>query len=98
MMKKSFLGVYCMSVSFAELGGGDEMDTKWQNDATCAQTDPGVFFPEVGESARVAKEICVGSCAVREQCLDFALNNNERFGVWGGLSELERRKLKKKLQ
>jgi WhiB family transcriptional regulator, redox-sensing transcriptional regulator len=67
----------------------------WQADALCAQTDPEAFFPEKGGSTRDAKRICSG-CDVKAQCLDYALANDERFGIWGGLSERERRKLKKR--
>ena len=47
-----------------------------------------------GGSTRDAKKICAG-CDVKAQCLEYALANDERFGIWGGLSERERRKLKK---
>lgn len=67
----------------------------WQSDALCAQTDPEAFFPEKGGSTRDAKKICA-SCEVRAQCLEYALANDERFGIWGGLSERERRKLRKR--
>jgi WhiB family redox-sensing transcriptional regulator len=67
----------------------------WQADAVCAQTDPEAFFPEKGGSTRDAKRICSG-CDVKQQCLEYALANDERFGIWGGLSERERRKLKKR--
>ncbi|GGH37621.1 WhiB family transcriptional regulator [Microbacterium album] len=66
----------------------------WQSDALCAQTDPEAFFPEKGGSTRDAKRIC-SSCDVRAECLEYALQNDERFGIWGGLSERERRKLKR---
>ncbi len=73
----------------------DEDDAlAWQSDALCAQTDPEAFFPEKGGSTRDAKRICT-SCEVRDQCLEYALANDERFGIWGGLSERERRKLKR---
>jgi len=67
----------------------------WQTDALCSQTDPEAFFPEKGGSTRDAKRIC-GSCDVRGECLEYALQNDERFGIWGGLSERERRKLKRR--
>ena len=67
----------------------------WQVDALCAQTDPEAFFPEKGGSTREAKKVCVG-CDVRSECLEYALAHDERFGIWGGLSERERRKLKKR--
>ncbi len=66
----------------------------WQEEALCAQTDPEAFFPEKGGSTREAKRICTG-CDVRVECLDYALANDERFGIWGGLSERERRRLKR---
>ncbi|MGW2095626.1 WhiB family transcriptional regulator [Promicromonospora sukumoe] len=67
----------------------------WQERALCAQTDPEAFFPEKGGSTREAKKVCSG-CEVRAECLDYALENDERFGIWGGLSERERRKLKRR--
>lgn len=73
----------------------DDHQLSWQADALCAQTDPEAFFPEKGGSTRDAKKICAG-CEVRAQCLEYALENDERFGIWGGLSERERRKLRKR--
>lgn len=73
----------------------DDNALAWQSDSLCAQTDPEAFFPEKGGSTRDAKKIC-GSCEVRVQCLEYALANDERFGIWGGLSERERRKLRKR--
>jgi WhiB family redox-sensing transcriptional regulator len=69
-------------------------DDQWQERALCAQTDPEAFFPEKGGSTREAKRICLG-CEVRDECLDYALAHDERFGIWGGLSERERRRLKR---
>ena len=69
-------------------------DELWQEKALCAQTDPEAFFPEKGGSTREAKRICQG-CEVRDACLDYALAHDERFGIWGGLSERERRRLKR---
>lgn len=71
-----------------------ESELAWQAFALCAQVDPEAFFPEKGGSTRDAKRICA-NCEVENQCLDYALRNDERFGIWGGLSERERRKLKK---
>ena len=73
----------------------EESALGWQTDALCAQTDPEAFFPEKGGSTRDAKRICAG-CDVRAECLDYALQNDERFGIWGALSERERRKLKRR--
>jgi len=72
----------------------DDDALAWQADALCAQTDPEAFFPEKGGSTRDAKRICDG-CEVRSECLEYALANDERFGIWGGLSERERRKLRR---
>lgn len=80
------------------LFGGDDADggpLAWQERALCAQTDPEAFFPEKGGSTREAKRVC-STCEVREECLEYALAHDERFGIWGGLSERERRKLKRR--
>jgi WhiB family redox-sensing transcriptional regulator len=74
----------------SDLPSGDE---SWRLDALCAETDPEAFFPEKGGSTREAKRVCA-SCPVRMECLEFALANDERFGIWGGLSERERRRLR----
>jgi WhiB family transcriptional regulator, redox-sensing transcriptional regulator len=77
-----------------ELSGTEEGGAlSWQERALCAQTDPEAFFPEKGGSTREAKKVCL-ACDVRGECLEYALANDERFGIWGGLSERERRKLK----
>jgi WhiB family redox-sensing transcriptional regulator len=69
---------------------GSDNEGEWAERALCAQT----FFPEKGGSTREAKKVCLG-CDVRSECLEYALANDERFGIWGGLSERERRRLKK---
>lgn len=74
---------------------GDEGLLGWQEQALCAQTDPEAFFPEKGGSTREAKRVCA-SCDVRAECLDYALENDERFGIWGGLSERERRRIRRR--
>jgi WhiB family redox-sensing transcriptional regulator len=73
----------------------DDGALAWQADALCAQTDPEAFFPEKGGSTREAKKICQ-QCEVSAQCLEYALQNDERFGIWGGLSERERRRLRRR--
>ena len=72
----------------------DAEEIGWQDRALCAQTDPEAFFPEKGGSTREAKRVCL-TCEVRTECLEYALSNDERFGIWGWLSERERRKVKK---
>lgn len=76
------------------LVGIDDDDLGWQERALCAQTDPEAFFPEKGGSTREAKKVCL-TCEVRTECLDYAVANDERFGIWGGMSERERRVVKK---
>ena len=78
------------------LGIGLETEGQsWQERALCAETDPEAFFPEKGGSTREAKKICTG-CEVKAECLEYALSNDERFGIWGGLSERERRRLRRR--
>lgn len=72
----------------------EDEEEGWQERALCAQTDPEAFFPEKGGSTREAKKICTG-CEVKAECLEYALANDERFGIWGGLSERERRRIKR---
>jgi len=72
----------------------DSEPAGWQEKALCAQTDPEAFFPEKGGSTREAKRVC-SSCEVRAECLEYALENDERFGIWGGLSERERRRMRR---
>ncbi len=79
---------------FLGLGFDDDLES-WQERALCAQTDPEAFFPEKGGSTREAKKIC-SQCPVRAECLEYALANDERFGIWGGLSERERRRLRRR--
>jgi WhiB family redox-sensing transcriptional regulator len=71
--------------SLLALVGDEEAEVSWQERALC----------EKGGSTREAKKVCV-SCEVRAECLEYALENDERFGIWGGLSERERRKLKRR--
>ncbi|MGK7224071.1 WhiB family transcriptional regulator [Kocuria flava] len=72
----------------------DEGELAWQTDALCAQTDPEAFFPEKGGSTRDAKRVCE-ACPVQSACLDYAMSKDEKFGIWGGLSERERRRLRR---
>jgi WhiB family redox-sensing transcriptional regulator len=69
-------------------------ERSWQLQANCMGVDPDLFFPERGASTREAKEVCRG-CVVREDCLEYALANGEKFGIWGGMSERERRRLRR---
>ncbi len=64
----------------------------WTEQALCAQVDPEAFFPEKGGTTNPAKRICA-RCPVLANCLAYALENKIHFGVWGGLSERERRRI-----
>jgi WhiB family redox-sensing transcriptional regulator len=64
----------------------------WLDDGLCSQTDPEAFFPDNGASSRAAKQVCQ-ACEVRAECLQYALDHNISFGVWGGLTDRERRRL-----
>lgn len=66
----------------------------WRATANCQNAPSALFFPERGEPADRAKALCA-RCPVRQECLDFAIERGERFGVWGGLSERERRPIRK---
>ncbi len=74
---------------------GENVELSWQERSLCAQPDPEAFFPEKGGSTREAKGVCM-SCDCRSECLDSALAHDERFGIWDGLSERERRRLKRR--
>lgn len=69
-------------------------ETAWQDRALCAQADPERWFPERGESTLWPKRICA-QCPVAADCLQYALDNGISHGVWGGLSERERRRIKR---
>lgn len=66
----------------------------WTEQANCVGVDQDLFFPERGETTREAKAICAG-CEVRFECLEAALARGEKFGIWGGASERERRRMRK---
>lgn len=66
----------------------------WVEKSNCLNLDPEIFYPTDGASTAVAKAIC-RTCPVRAECLEYALTNGERFGVWGGRSERDRRKMRR---
>lgn len=69
----------------------------WAEHGACRGADPDLFFPERGQDTTRAKKVCT-TCPVRQQCLSYALSHGERFGVWGGLSGRERRRLRRSQQ
>jgi WhiB family transcriptional regulator, redox-sensing transcriptional regulator len=68
------------------------MNLAWRQRAACRGVDPDIFYPASEEEAEAAKAVCA-VCPVREPCLEYALANRERDGVWGGATERERRRL-----
>ncbi len=72
-------------------------DLAWHDRANCKGANADLFFPERGASTRTAKAIC-RECPVRAECLEFALRSGEKFGIWGGLSERERRRVRRERQ
>ncbi|MGH9071100.1 MAG: WhiB family transcriptional regulator [Acidimicrobiales bacterium] len=66
----------------------------WHQRANCMGVDPELFFPQRGGSTQEAKAVCRG-CVVREDCLEYAISYGEKFGIWGGMSERERRRLRR---
>ena len=79
----------------AVLAPGD--DLAWHDGANCKGANADLFFPERGASTRTAKTIC-RECLVREECLEFAITTGEKFGIWGGMSERERRRVRRERQ
>ncbi len=74
-------------------------DDSWREDAACLGLTPDVFYPDEQSSPKDkarAIRICAG-CAVRDQCLQFALANNEKFGIWGGLPVGARRRMHREM-
>ena len=67
---------------------------EFYKDANCVDKEQDLFFPERGSSTVKAKQIC-SECKVREECLEFAVERKERFGIWGGKSERERRAIRR---
>jgi WhiB family transcriptional regulator, redox-sensing transcriptional regulator len=66
---------------------------RWRELAACRGTDLGLFFPGRGESAGPARQVCA-ACPVRQPCLEYAISNRIAYGIWGGLTERERRALR----
>jgi len=72
--------------------GTSDPDWRWR--ALCAEVDPELFFPKKGMPTAAARRVCA-ACEVRTECLTWALEHDQEHGVWGGLSDQERRRLKR---
>ena len=66
----------------------------WTAQALCAQVDPELFFPPIGANGTAAKRVCM-KCPVRIECLQEALERDEEYGIFGGLSRKQRAKLRR---
>lgn len=66
--------------------------TGWMDQARCRDYDPEVFFVKGAAESRPAQRVCQ-RCEVRELCLEYALEQRIDFGIWGGLTERQRRRL-----
>lgn len=75
----------------------DAFDDDWRAQAACRDMDTAIFFPETDEDAGAAKAVCA-SCPVQQACLDFAMKNRQEEGVWGGMTQTERRRLRRRRQ
>jgi WhiB family redox-sensing transcriptional regulator len=83
-------------VTVTLLAANDLTET-WRHDAACRGMDPDLFFPERGEAPAPAVAVCA-RCPVRDECFAYALAHGEKFGVWGGLPETRRRRLRTALR
>lgn len=79
-------------IDLGQLPANPSPPDMWQERAACFGIDPDVFFPTSEEEAGPALKHC-GGCGIQEMCLAWALKNGERYGVWGGLTEQQRRRL-----
>ena len=66
----------------------------WSRYASCDTADPDLFFPPPGTDTFYARSIC-RECPVRRQCLDYALESKQKFGIWGGMTEAQRRRIRR---
>ncbi|MGE5209710.1 MAG: WhiB family transcriptional regulator [Acidobacteriota bacterium] len=67
-------------------------ELKWWDLGACRGLDASVFYPDDDEGAEAAKSVCA-SCSVQSACLDYALSEREKAGVWGGATERDRRRM-----
>ena len=69
----------------------------WKLDGVCRTIDPDLWFPEGSSTGYAAKKMC-RRCPVMDECLRYALDNNEQYGVWGGMGSSERRNMRRRLR
>ena len=81
---------------YTDLTAPARFAARWRHQAACHGTDLNLFYPERGHSAGQARQVCA-RCPVRQPCLEYALSNRITSGIWGGLTERERRPLQSRL-
>jgi hypothetical protein len=86
------LNLRARQVGLPDLRFAASREMAWHDRSLCAEVDPALFYPEDGEPAAPALRVCA-ACPVRPECLEHAVGSGEMFGIWGGLSERERRPL-----
>ena len=79
----------------AERLRNDDPEGDWRAKGKCVEMDPEIFFSERADNIRMAKQACK-ACEVKDVCLDEAFRKDEQWGVWGGLTDAERRALKRR--
>lgn len=67
---------------------------EWMADAACAGMDPDTFFPHDTDGATAAKAIC-RRCDVQIECLAYALEQDEKLGIWGGMGQRQRERIRR---
>lgn len=85
----------CRQINYTAIFEAMPKLPEWIADAPCSQADPELFFPEAHESranVALAKRVCA-ACPVRQECLEWALDRGEKFGIYGGLTSTQRRKV-----
>lgn len=73
-----------------------DAENDWMKRANCLGVDPDLFFPEKGGATTEAKQVCE-TCEVKTECLDYGLQYSMGHGVWGGASDRERRRIKRRM-
>lgn len=89
------LPIEVLSGAPSAMGSGMSNPRNWITDGACFGSYDARFFPARGDSNKEAKAICFGKCSIREACLEHALTQPERFGIWGGTSERERQEIRR---
>jgi WhiB family redox-sensing transcriptional regulator len=78
----------------ARYGKRPLVETSWKSRAGCIEVPAALFFPQVERVSHAVAEVCAG-CPVREECLEYAIDNNE-LGIWAGTSASQRMKLRRR--